>query len=251
MVEPWYRSAFGRHYTEVYAHRNGEEARQHLPQIEHLARLNENTGAILDCGCGTGRYTHLLRERGQIVHGLDFSDALLAEARKENNGRGGWVRGNMLHLPFGSSFSRVLSLFTSFGYFDDDHQNHRTLEGMAKCLQVEGLLYLDYLNARLVQPSDWVENQRGKWTIRSRKQISKEHRQVVKDVEVYCAGEIHERYQEKVKLYDQAWFGGEFEKCGLDLLSTYGDYGGAPFADDSPRLIFVAIKRQEPNRVRI
>lgn len=37
--------------------------------------------AVLDAGCGTGRYAHELARRGYVVHGVDASPEFIAQAR--------------------------------------------------------------------------------------------------------------------------------------------------------------------------
>ena len=37
---------------------------------------------LLDAGCGTGRYSAKLARRGYLVHGIDLSAELIAEARR-------------------------------------------------------------------------------------------------------------------------------------------------------------------------
>lgn len=240
MAEPWFEEAFKGHYTQVYSHRDEAEARDHLPQIISLARLSSVDGPILDCGCGTGRYTHLLRERGYLVHGLDYSRDLLHEAGKPHVGEGGWVRGNMLNLPFSGVFSRVLSLFTSFGYFSEDKENLRVLSGMLNSLKTGGVLYLDYLNSARVVPSDWEEKEEREFIFRSRKKISDSGDEVLKDVEIYRGEECVSAYQERVKLYGLYWFKEALNQCGGRLIESYGSYSGAQHDDNSPRLILLA-----------
>ena len=242
MAEPWFKAAFGGHYSELYAHRDDAEARSHLPQIESLARLKDLQGPILDCGCGTGRYTRLLREKGHIVHGLDYSPDLLRQAATTDLGKGGWVRGDMLRLPFVEVFTRVLSLFTSFGYFEEK-QNRQVLQGMVSSLREGGLLYLDFLNAKRVVSSDWEEYKRGELSFRSRKIITEGRQDVLKDVQVYREEDLLTSYQERVKLYEQDWFEENLEAQGARLLKVFGDYSGAPYGSESPRLIILAQKR--------
>lgn len=240
MPEPWFKAAFGEHYTHLYAHRNDVEARKHLPHIEALARLKGASGPILDCGCGTGRYTRLLRDRGYTVHGLDYSQELLAMATKEDGGAGRWVRGNMLELPFEMAFSRVLSLFTSFGYFESDQENLQALGGMVRCLQPGGMLYLDFLNAEKVEGSDWEERVSGDLTMRSRKTVMPEREAVVKDVEIRREADLITSYRERVKLYGLDWFKQAFRECGAEILEVFGDESGGSYEENSTRLILLA-----------
>lgn len=54
------------------------------PAIDLLSRIDADPRQVWDLGCGTGMVTALLADRwpGAMVHGLDSSDEMLAEARR-------------------------------------------------------------------------------------------------------------------------------------------------------------------------
>ena len=75
--------------------------------------------------------------------GLDFSRAMLAEARRRfRHANAAFVRGDMRRLGFDSEFDGVINLFTSFGYFSP-RDNGRALSGMARALRKGGRLLID------------------------------------------------------------------------------------------------------------
>jgi demethylmenaquinone methyltransferase/2-methoxy-6-polyprenyl-1,4-benzoquinol methylase len=62
---------------------------------------------VLDACCGTGDLALAAEREGGVVTGLDFSERMLARARRKS-GSVDWVHGDMLDLPFGaSSFDAV------------------------------------------------------------------------------------------------------------------------------------------------
>src|SRR5687767_12215848 len=93
--------------------------------------------AVLDLACGHGRIANRLAERGARVTGLDSNALFLDHARRDAASRDiqvDYVEGDMRLLPSTNErFDRVLSWFTSFGYFDDQdnrrvlHEAHRVL----------------------------------------------------------------------------------------------------------------------------
>jgi len=240
---PWFSKAFGSFYTEVYAHRNEAEAIAHLPQINQLAQLTQQPYSILDLGCGQGRYSHLLQQNGHRVTAVDYSFELLNLA-KLNYPSLRLCRGNMLSLPFQPCFDRILSLFTSFGYFLDDADNSNVLREMHHCLKPKGLLYLDFLNAHLVTASSWEEKALGSYLQKSRKHLIKTQNVVRKDIELWREDKLVHQYFESVKLYPLKWFELQASHLGFDLQHVYGDYLGNPFDfKNSPRLILLLMKR--------
>lgn len=99
---------------------------------------------VLDLACGHGRIANRLAGRGALVTGLDATPLFLEHARRDASERevaARYVAGDMRSLAWrGSRFDRVLSWFTSFGYFDDDdnrrvlHEAHRVLRPGGKFL---------------------------------------------------------------------------------------------------------------------
>ncbi len=103
---------------------------------------------ILDLACGFGRHANRLAELGHGVTGIDYMPGFLDIARKEAARMGVTVdyqQGDMRHLRFANEFDLVLSLFTSFGYFDDSG-NERAVGNMARALKPGGRLLLDIPN---------------------------------------------------------------------------------------------------------
>lgn len=76
---------------------------------------------VLDAGCGTGKYTGWLLDRGADVVGVDVSEAMLEHARDEFGNRAEFHRGNLAEpLDFGddNSFDGILSTL-AMGYVED------------------------------------------------------------------------------------------------------------------------------------
>jgi len=240
---PWFSSAFGAFYTEVYAHRNEEEAQQHFPQIKKLAKLDKSHLSILDLGCGQGRYSQLLHQEQHQVIGLDYSSDLLQIAKQDYPSLS-LCRGNMLELPFKHEFDRILSLFTSFGYFSDDTENVKVLREMTRLLKRDGFIYLDFLNSKLVTESPWEEKVLGKYLQKSMKQILSSENAVQKHIQLFENNTCVHEYYEYVKLYDLAWFQAQAHQLNLSISSVYGDYEGQEFnPSESPRLILLIEKQ--------
>jgi SAM-dependent methyltransferase len=104
--------------------------------------------AILDLACGFGRHANRLAARGHSVTGVDFMPGFLEMARAQATGMGVQVdyrQGDMRQPIFEEAFDRVLLLFTSFGYFDDD-ENIQVIQNVARALKPGGLLGFDIAN---------------------------------------------------------------------------------------------------------
>lgn len=160
-VKPWFEEWFNHPlYLDVYSHRDDADARRLIAAV--LPFLNIPAGSpVLDLACGTGRHAVVLAESGLQVTGVDLSENLLAIAGKETARLGHsieLIRSDMRYLNLKKSFSAVFSLFTSFGYFDDDRENFSVFRVISDHLEPGGWFVFDYLNDPFIRqhlvPSD-------------------------------------------------------------------------------------------------
>ncbi len=94
---------------------------------------------MLDLGCGAGRHSTYLASRGFRVTGLDLSGRKPRQARKRERFEPPASSGRTCGGRSGSSaFDYVLSLFTSFGYFDDPAEHLTVSHNIAKSLKAGG-----------------------------------------------------------------------------------------------------------------
>jgi len=240
MPKAWYREAFGRHYLEVYAHRDDESARREVEFAADALGLTPGDH-VLDLACGAGRHSRALASIGCRVVGMDLSPELLASARREAGGPA-YVRGDMRSLPFSRVFEVVCQFFTSFGYFEDSREDESVLAEVQRVLRPEGRYLFDYLNAERVVAGLVPEStdQMGRFTLHQRRRITPDGTRVEKEVVIREGGAILSEYTESVRLYTEDDIRGMMSRSGLTPLRLYGDLAGAPFTSDSERLVVVA-----------
>ena len=91
----------------------------------------------LDLGCGTGRLTRTLGQRGETI-GMDASSAMLAQARETD--RSEFVQGDAFTLPFAdASFDAVVALRLVFHFPDVD----ALLGEIARLVAPRGVIVFD------------------------------------------------------------------------------------------------------------
>jgi malonyl-CoA O-methyltransferase len=117
--------------------------------------------AVLDLGCGTGRHTVWLAAAGATVTAVDFSEGMLAEARRKAEGMNVRFVAHDLHdqLPFPSnSFDLVVSglvlehLGDLAGLFSESHRVLRS-GGRAVVSAMHPAMFLRGSQARFTDPA--------------------------------------------------------------------------------------------------
>jgi ubiquinone/menaquinone biosynthesis C-methylase UbiE len=110
---------------------------------------------VLDLACGHGRIANRLTRRGARMTGLDATPLFLEHARTQAAEQGlevEYLQGDMRALPFAdASFDRVISFFTSFGYFSEP-ENRQVLAEVRRVLRPGGRLMLDANNLAELLP---------------------------------------------------------------------------------------------------
>ena len=115
---------------------------------------------VLDLGCGTARHSVWLASVGATVTGVDFSEGMLAEARKKSEAKGIRFILHDLHdpLPFSSEFDLIVSglvlehLRKLDGFF---REAHRVLKpgGRALMSAMHPAMFLRGTQARFTDPA--------------------------------------------------------------------------------------------------
>lgn len=234
----WYQEWFGQEYLELYAHRDEGEARR---QVEFFRRrVGAIGGPVLDLACGSGRHLAELRANGYSAVGLDLSWVLLRTARERESGLR-LARADMRRLPFcDGSVNGLVNFFTSFGYFDNEDDNAGVVREMTRVLSPGAPFLFDFMNAQrelrglVKHETKELDGQR----VTIQRWFEPESRTFNKRIAIEGRSFI-----ERVRAYELDEIQRLFTESGLVVETVHGDFDGAPFHDDSPRLIIVGVCR--------
>lgn len=235
---PWYESWFDRNYLHLYKHRNAHEARVQIDLIARTLNMKKEH-RILDLACGDGRYTYLLNDLGYRVVGLDLSRELIDEGR-EKYGSLNLIVGDMRSIP--GSYDIILSLFTSFGYFDEDSENDRVFRAVHDSLEDGGWFWLDFLNPGFIEENlvpETVTEISSVCQVIERRKIVKNR--IEKDI-VFFDGHEEKRYRESVRLYSRKELESMFKKNDFEIGGCLGDYHGCQWREETERTIIYGQK---------
>jgi SAM-dependent methyltransferase len=140
-VEDYTQRTYGEEWAAEYDSIHGNL--DPTQAVETLADL-ANGRPVLELAIGTGRIALPLKERGVEIHGVDISDAMVAELRKKPGGEEIPVTmGNFAEVDFGGEFPLVFLAFnTIFGLLTQEDQL-RLFENVARQLTGDGVFVIE------------------------------------------------------------------------------------------------------------
>jgi len=243
----WYKEAFDEFYLEVYPHRDEKEARKFAAFLGKTVPLEGVR--ILDVCCGEGRHMRAFTDQGATCFGLDLSEALLKNLKAKRGGRSLHVaRGDMRRFPFkDGSLDVCLSMFSSFGYFEDRREEQEVLLEASRVLRRGGTFVLDHANARWVRSNlepHTVREGEGLLIEETRKLASAgnliEKRTVIRSAEDRA---VVRDYTERLALFSKIELEAMLKEAGFEVIGFCGGYDGSIFEEESSsRLVILARK---------
>ena len=234
----WFASWFDTPYYHIlYKDRDYEEAQQFMDNLTHYLNLPEEA-KILDLACGKGRHSIYLNSLGFDVTGSDLSENSIKEASKDAN--------DTLHFKvhdmrdsFEEKYDAIFNLFTSFGYFENDADNLKTLISIKESLTEYGFAVIDFMNV------DFVIDNLVPSEIKTVEGIDFHIKRYLKDNHIFKEIDFEDKgekfhFTEKVQALRLADFEAMMEEAGIFLLDVFGDYKLRTFyKNQSERLIMI------------
>ncbi|WP_346881222.1 class I SAM-dependent methyltransferase [uncultured Algibacter sp.] len=230
----WFDTPF---YHILYKDRDDTEAHAFMDTLTNYLNIPEG-GTILDLACGKGRHARYLNQIGYNVIGADLSENSIEFAKQFEN--------NMLHFevhdmckPYPKQFDGVFNLFTSFGYFDDDADNLKTIAAIKENLNTVGFGVIDFMNSTFVIDNLVPEEVKTVDGIDFYLKRYVDDGYIVKDI-TFTADDDTYNFQERVRAFTLADFELLFEQAGVHLLEIFGDYNLGKFnTKTSERLVMI------------
>ena len=198
--------------------------------------------AVLDLCCGPGRFAIPLARRGYQVTGVDRTAFFLDKAKERATRESvnvEWVQADMRTFVRPGAYDLALSMFTSFGYFDNKDEDLTVLRNIFASLRPGGALVMDVVGKELVagkfEPVRSRKHADGSVVI-DRRDVLEDWTRVRmewtiirdKDVRVYT---IHHTVYSGQELKDR------FTAAGFADVKLYGSIDGAPYDREAERLI--------------
>ncbi len=165
----WWRRIFNSLYlkTDGDVVEDNNITKTEIDLILDILKFGKND-SILDLCCGQARHTLELAERGfKNIYGLDRSHYLIQKGKERNRKMGYSIKlkeGDARKLPYKTdTFSYVLILGNSFGYFDTLKDDLAVLREVARTLKPHGKVLLDLTDGEYVKNNfaerswEWID----------------------------------------------------------------------------------------------
>jgi len=217
-------------------------------QVASALALTKPPGkSALDLCCGPGRCSIALAKKGFAVTGVDKTKYLLDKARARARAahlKIEWVQADMRDFVRADFFALVLSMFTSFGYFNDRREDLQVLQNIFESLQAGGACLIEVLGkerlAKILQPTTSAVLPDGTLMV-ERHEIFDDWTRVRNEWLLIKDGKVkqftfHHTVYSGLELRDR------LERAGFTNIQLFGSLTGEPYGPNAERLIVVARK---------
>ncbi len=234
----WYQKWFDTPFYHIlYKNRDDKEAGEFMTNLTSHFNL-PSQAEILDLACGKGRHSRYLNELGFEVTGIDLSPKSIAFAKQFENETLEFKEHDM-SFPYPKKFDAVFNLFTSFGYFENEEDNLKTIQAIKSELKPGGFGVIDFLNVPFITkhlvPSETRVIDGINFTINR----SIQDGYILKDIQFQFENENYS-FQERVKAITLSDFKEYFKQANVTLLDCFGNYQLDTYHEEtSSRLILI------------
>jgi SAM-dependent methyltransferase len=232
-----------------------------IEDYEFYRGMAERTGGpILECMCGTGRLLIPLAKEGYDITGFDLSYAMLDRltAKLEELDEDVQERVHIGHADIrdfscNRRYKLIFVPLNSFMHLLETEDQEAALRNIADHLDEGGLFCMSLFNPKLDRPEGLMRHRgttttpqgeviskfesqtfdvpRQRTTVHYFYDVSKQDRELRRVTTAVTLRYLF--HQEAVELLN---------RCGLEVVDTYGDHNMAPFRKGSDSMVFVARK---------
>lgn len=234
----WFDSPY---YHTLYKNRDEKEAQVFIDNLIDYLQIHKGS-KLIDIACGKGRHAKYFNKKGMDVVGVDLSQNSINTAKKDENKNLQFSAHDMRENYQENSFDIVTNLFTSFGYFENNKDEQKAINAMANNLKKEGILIIDFMNAKKVIANLVLNEQKTINNIQF--DITRQVKDgfIIKDIRI-TDGKEEQQFQEKVKAITLADYSEFITNAGLKIIDIFGNYKLDNFDEKiSDRLILICKK---------
>ena len=216
--------------------------------IDILKEYGITNGILCEIGCGTGKMTKLLSDRGYDMIGIDSSADMLdiAHDKRGNDGKILYLNQDMKEMELYGTVRAFVSCCDSVNYLLTGEELLTTFKLVNNYLDSKGLFIFDmnttYKYKELLADNVFAEN-RDDASFIWENFYDEDEKINEYDLTLFVKeDELYRKYEEVhyQKAYDIEEVEELIEKSGLKLLAVYDAYTRESVREDSERVIFIA-----------
>ena len=226
----------------LFSTKRGGDVAEALPKA--LKLLPPTGKDVLDLCCGPGRWAIPLAKRGFHVTGVDRTKPFLNQARADARKAQvciEWVRQDMRDFVRPEAFDVALSMFTSFGYFDDKGEDILVLKNLFTSLRPGGSLLMEMAGkeilARIFQSTTSTQLPDGSLLV-ERHEVSDGWSRMRNEWTLIKDGKTR-MWRFHVTIYSGQELRDRLEQAGFTDVKLFGSFDGDEYGVRAQRLIAV------------
>ena len=229
--------------------RLNERTRREVNGIIYLTKIKERS-EILDLPCGYGRHSIELANQGFSVVGMDINVEHLLKAKEDAKGKNIlFLKKDMRNIGKENydKFDLVINMFYSFGFFEDEKDNEKSMKEIYNALRDSGkfVLHTDVF-------PEMFKN--GNYRFREERHLSNNKKLIIEEEYNNKTHRINGSWtiiskigKDKltpysVRIYTKDEFEALAKKIGFRKTKFYGSFNGDKLTSLSSELIMIAEK---------
>jgi 2-polyprenyl-3-methyl-5-hydroxy-6-metoxy-1,4-benzoquinol methylase len=232
-------------YPFMFSEQRMAEADEQVAKA--LALTKPRGKSVLDLCCGPGRCSVSVAKKGFSVTGVDKTKYLLEKARSRARAahvKIEWVQEDMRDFVRPESFALVISMFTSFGYFDDTREDVIVLENMFTSLKPGGACLIEVLGkerlAKILQSTSSSALPDGSILV-ERREICDDWTRVRNEWVLIRKGKA-KSFKFHTTIYSGLELRDRMERVGFVDVTLHGNLDGDEYGPNAERLVAIGHK---------
>jgi 2-polyprenyl-3-methyl-5-hydroxy-6-metoxy-1,4-benzoquinol methylase len=226
-------------------------------QVNFIINMLSLTGKerILDLACGFGRHSLSFARKGYSVVGVDITKDYIDDAVKSAEAASlniDFIHSDIRDLQFDNEFDVVLNLADgAIGYLENDNENLKIFDVVAKALKPDGKHFMDICNADHAEcyfpKRDWEIGTKA--LSMSEFDWNKENRRMLFGDYEIIFGEIAEKPEpveaDSIRLYSKDELEVILHQRQMIIINTFSNYYGREASREELQLLVYSIKKNK------
>lgn len=232
-------------YNWMFPESSFAEAENQVIKIKNIVGLN--SGSVLDLCCGPGRHSIPFSRSGFNVTAVDLQQFLLQKAMISAEKEGldiEFTQEDMRKFIRRNSFDIAVSMYSSFGYFENRSDDKKVLKNVYESLRKGGFFILDIrgkeIHAMQYSETTSYEMPNGDLIIQINKM--RDSWRVCDSKWIYLKKGGAYKYDLFLNLYSADEISNLLLEEGFSKVNIFGNLDGAPYDNKAERLIAIAEK---------